>query len=230
VNSPWLDELAWEFLQPTAIGGYLADRYGNWTVAGTIEAARNLAQVLDEVQGNGSHELIFAHVILPHPPTLVDAECGLLRASDASSLDLSSVEANSQPDDRFSGQLACVDRLITQVVAHLEPSTGMLLTADHGTAIGGQIDRPPSTWSDADIAERFGILLAYRMPPECKRPVAATNVDAMRALIGCAVTTEMPPRQTGYLIGAIDPEWVDPDRMTSIQERMRSGDVLRTTD
>lgn len=227
VNSPWMDERAWKLLQLSVLGPYLNDRDGSWGLAASIAAANNVTRVLEDVQGNGVHDYVFAHIILPHPPTVADSECGRLAASPSSGAAQIGIEADSRPDDRFEGQLACADRLITQVAAALEPSTAIVIASDHGTGFNGQVSTSPDTWSDSDIVERFGILLAHRMPKECPEPVAATNIDVMRAVLACTVDMNMPARQPRFLIGLVDPEWVDPSRMDLIRERLEDGDIPR---
>ena len=217
-----MDERAWKLLQGSVLGPYLNDRYGSWALDASVKTADNVTKALNDVQGNGVHDFVFAHIILPHPPTVADSECRRLTSSLSASDEELGIQADSRPDEAFEGQLACADRLISGVVAAIEPSTAVVITADHGTSVSGQVRKPPEDWTNSDVAERFGILLAYRMPEQCPEPVAATNIDVMRAVLGCTVDMDMPPRHAGFLIGGTDPKWVQPSRMLLIQERLEA--------
>jgi hypothetical protein len=100
-----------------------------------------------------------------------------------------------------------------------------LVSGDHGSDTGGQVSRQPNDWSDADIAERFSILMAYKLPEQCKPPELADPMNAMNAILSCTVDGEFvtPPPQ--YLIGAEDPEPVAPERMAQIKSKVASGSL-----
>lgn len=214
-----LDESTWNLLVPSVFYGYLAERHGSYSVDGTLRATDDALDILERVQGNGEHDFVFVHLLLPHPPVVVDESCKVITPEGDPVV--------TGPDSPFTAgferQLGCVDLQLERLAKSVEDTSAVLITADHGSGLGGQVSEAPEEWSDADIAERFSILLTYRMPGSCPGPVEATNLDAMRALVACVVEMEMPPRSTGYLIGALDPKWVDPGRMEGIIDQMRSG-------
>jgi hypothetical protein len=211
VQAPFFDEQTWELMAPTIAKGWLNDRY--FTVSGTFNTADALDRDLDAVVSNGTHDFVFAHFLLPHDPILVDAECA--NSSD----DVRQEADNATVRAAFSDQMACVDRLLITVLESVDADTAVLATGDHGPATGGQLSRTPRQWSDADIAERFSVLLARKQPELCPPPVRPDPMAAMAAILGCAVEANFAVPAPEYLITARDaPDRVviEPERMTRI--------------
>jgi hypothetical protein len=206
----------------------MGDNLGFYSVAGALNAVDHLTRIGAELIGNGSHDYVFAHIFLPHPPVVVDGSCRVLEGGR-----LPDPESQGRSDDAylaaFSQQLTCVDDLLVSVAEMAAPSTAMLITADHGTGFGGQVGRHGSTWSDADIAERLGIMLAYHLPDACEPPLDVVNVDAMRAIMACAVDMEIPTRNPEVFLGADNPFLLDAGRLTEIRARVEAG-TLQPTD
>ena len=216
LRAPWLDEITWNLLVPSVLGGWLVSTYGSFSVPATLAATESLLDLEDRFD-NGRQDYVFAHLLLPHAPFVVNSECEVI---DQEPQDFESESGSGIESGVYRSQLLCVDGLIQSISGIAGTRTAVMITADHGSASGGQVGSPPETWTDADIAERFGILLAYRLPGECPSPEAATNIAVMRAIMVCAVDMELPENNGRYLIGAVDPEWVDSDRMDAIQESL----------
>jgi hypothetical protein len=213
LDSPWLDEQVFGLLSPTIASGWAQDRHHFLT--GTFNTAELLKEELAGLTGNGSHDYLFAHFLLPHAPFLVDARCDLkddLRHPVAAQL-----------FDAISEQMACVDLMLREVTAGLDEDTAVLLTGDHGTTTGDQVLQVPDEWSDADIAERFGVLLAHKSPQVCPAPSLPDPVVAMSAIMSCALDQTFSPPPPEYLIGAEDPEAVAPARMARIKDQVAAG-------
>ena len=223
IHSPWINESVWQMTRTTVAARWMEDNLGSYVVEGTLSAAQNLIRVGQDLIGNGSHDYIFAHLFLPHPPVVVDADCEVLDGAPLPDPKVRMV--HTQPDylEAYNGQLSCADGLLVAISSMAGPSTAMLITADHGPGMRVQVARDGRTWSDADIAERLGILLAYHLPDACDDPVDDTNVDVMRALVPCAVTMELPARRPIFLLGSHNPVAVAPDRLASIRSQVESG-------
>ncbi|HET7846521.1 MAG TPA: sulfatase-like hydrolase/transferase, partial [Acidimicrobiia bacterium] len=163
-ESTWIDEPVWELLNTTVVARWMEKNLGFYSVAGTLNSAANLTRIGDELADNGSHDYIFAHLFLPHPPVVVDAQCQVRAGGPFFEAPGENLYTNADYVSAFSAQLACADDLVTRLAAIARPSTAMIITADHGTGFSGQVGRDGSTWTDAEIAERLGIMLAYRLP------------------------------------------------------------------
>jgi hypothetical protein len=221
VASPWIDETIGGLIESTALGDSIERILGSYTLASTLHTADGLLGLGRELSENGTHDYIFAHLLLPHDPPVVNQECQFEEARVRE--DQLYLEGLISTDDRrqaISDQMTCVDSLLGQIAQVPGPSTAVIITADHGSGTGGQVLRAPSTWTDSDVAERFGILLAYRLPTGCDDPSDAINTLVMRAIMTCAVTVELPDEKPGHLIGLTAPKWVEPSRMQDIQARL----------
>jgi hypothetical protein len=222
--APWFRETSWSLLESSLLREWLLDRYGNFSVPGTEQAVSHLKDLKDRFD-DGKKDFIFAHLLLPHVPIVVDENCEVKggNGEDRGILDPQLAEPESVIT--FTSHLACVDSLLGDVVEVIGDRTAAIITGDHGTGSNGQISRPPNAWSDADIAERLGVLLAYKLPQGCNARETDSNIEAMRMIMGCATHIELPSNHGKYLIGAQDPVWVDPARMDSIKDRVAQGSI-----
>ena len=214
VASPWLDDQVHLLLSSTIAADWVESRHP--FRGGTFNTANELATQLDALQSNGLHDYVFAHFMLPHDPVLVDEGCDPTTSEDVSREDAQRISATS-------AQMGCVDRLLLEVTNELDSDTAMLLTGDHGTSTNDQVAIDGADWSDLDIAERFGVLMAFRLPVGCDSPSSADPIVAMSAVLTCSVGQEFEAPPAEYLIGYEDPVLVDPDRMARIQSQVASG-------
>jgi hypothetical protein len=182
---------------------------------------------LDAVVSNGSHDFVFAHFLLPHSPIFVDANCASLDVGARREIDTATVRP------AYSDQMACVDRLLITALRKVDADTAVLATGDHGPATQGQLGRGPEQWSDADIAERFSVLLAHKLPDLCPPPVRPDPMAAMAAILGCAVGSDFVVPDPDYFIiasDATDPMSIEPGRMARIQELVATGSLPPDSD
>lgn len=215
LESSWLSEANWNLLAPSIFADIIEERHGSMAAVNTIPVVDHLAN-LDAFDDDEPY-VVFAHMFLPHAPYVVDSKCEVV-----------ATETRPDSDDdyhRLRQQLSCVDSLLLDVVASLDRDVAVLIAGDHGTGEGGQVGSPSETWSNADIAERLGALLAYRIPGGCDGPDEPTNVYAMRAIMECTVIADLPKEPVGFLVGADQPVQVTSERVLSIATRLAEGDL-----
>jgi len=217
VQAPLLDEQAWELLLPTIAMSWVKDGY--FTVPGTFNTAEALERELGALVSNGSHDFVFAHFLLPHDPVVVGETCEAVAPTAPREVDVDTLRA------AFSDQMTCVDHLLVTALKSVDADTAVLVTGDHGPSTSRQVGLTPNQWSDADIAERFSVLLAYKLPDECLRSERADPIAAMSAILSCAVESDYVSPTPEYLIGADDPGLVEAERMTRIQALVASGSL-----
>jgi transcriptional regulator with XRE-family HTH domain len=85
------------------------------------------------------------------------------------------------------------------------------------------VTRDSANWTDAEVAERLGAFLAYRLPVECDRPEAPTNVYALRAAVACAINEDLPESDLSFLIGVDQPAEVSEERLGEISDLVEVG-------
>lgn len=206
--APMYDELASELLEPSIFGLWLEASEGSYLRSSTLRAAETLHSLRDEFD-DGEHDYVYSHLLLPHDPYVVDSNCDLLP------------EANSI--GRVREQLACTDRLLAGIASIADEDTAVLITGDHGTGVLNQLGVHPADWTDAQVAERFGVFLAYRFPSGCEDPDSSRALLVMRALMTCAVHIDLPIDSGVSLAGVDDPVSIGEDRFDAIMAAVETG-------
>lgn len=177
-HAPWLDATAWELWRPTIAGPWLEGRFTHPFIHAGLEGAGRLPSLLAEAQENDRHDLVVAHILLPHSPFVLGPDCTVLNPGDR---DL------TQRESRYVSQVRCAESIALDVADSVAESTALLITSDHGTTITPRSAGGPQNWSDEEIAGRLNVFMAYRLPQGCDAPGAAHTVTAMAAVLKCAV-------------------------------------------
>lgn len=221
-HAPWVEEQVWQVIAPSVFASPLEDRY--FTISGTFHAAQALDDQLRALTANGSHDYLFAHLLLPHVPVRVDSNCAMVDYP-------SDIEADAV---RFraamSAQISCTDRLLSHGLESVDDNTAVLVLGDHGPSTSFQLGLAPHEWSDADIAERFSVLLAYKLPQTCDGPDVPDLVAAMAAVMSCAVDHRFIAPPPEYMIGIDNPQSIDPLRFARIKELVESDSLAPSSD
>ncbi len=162
----------------------------------SLEHLNALPDMFRNTRKNGVPRLTVAHVILPHPPLLLDESC--TRQSDGARhpLRVSDPELLEQRRTHYADQVECVNNRLLDVLGEIisdNPDTLLMLTADHGAELTRPEDADVSLWTDDELASRMSIFSAYRLPG-CDRQAGPTTtpVNGIRLTAGCALGEDMP--------------------------------------
>ncbi|MGX1167782.1 hypothetical protein AB7M16_004048 [Bradyrhizobium sp. USDA 372] len=195
-----LDEMDVAILSNTPIIDLIIGRRQSPFAWGGVD---DLTRLLNEVQATPSPFFLYAHILVPHIPFRFTADCGFRSAAP----DLQRWDPASRP--AFLDQLRCtnsqtltlVDKIVTS-----DPNALIILQSDHGTDFRGQTKRSPSTWSDADLHERFGVLNAIRLPKQCRAaaPDDITLIDTFPLVFACLTGGAFEPRQPRFFVTPYD--------------------------
>ena len=136
---------------------------------------------LRDVPADPAPTFTFVHILLPHAPYLVDAQCQPLAHPIADDMQEDTPEQRAD----YVGQVRCVDRLLLDAVTALlrRSSTPpvILVVGDHGPGFSdlGFYGHPESV-PPAFIRERFGAFGAFHLPAGgdslFREPVTVVNV------------------------------------------------------
>ena len=178
-------------------GGRLVHPYP----ATALSVLDQLPGVVSEASSNGQSDFILAHIVSPHPPYALSADC-LVDAPfgdpEAGPPGVGDDLAERQERMGYTRQVACVNTHL-EALARMVEATDMtvLVTGDHGSEIRGQVARHPDTWTEEDLTERFGIFVAVRTPDGC-HVSEDTLLNVAREVIGCALSVELPILEDRY--------------------------------
>lgn len=160
----------------------------------------NAFDAMQDVPAMPQPTVTIAHVLAPHYPYVLDANCHP-RASRA---------AHTDPHpwkDRQSylDQLQCVNRLVLEFAGEVlkrSPSAPIIiLQGDHGTNTRDQANKS-SAWAvtAGEAAERFGAFGAYYMP--CGQDTAfagqMTPVNVLRKVFSTFLSADLPARPDSF--------------------------------
>lgn len=137
----------------------------------------------------GIPTFVFAHLILPHGPYVLNARCESR---------VGPVEGN--PDRRYLAQVRCANALILDLVSTLLRRPGrppiILLQGDHGTGMRGyNTARTAQLVTPPQARERFGAFGAYLLPGEGGQLFAdtVTVVNVFRKVLSYCFAADLAP-------------------------------------
>lgn len=197
-EGPWIDDTV-EALADLSVGGIFWKHSAS--TSGALNALNNVSAHITEDDGR---DFVFAHILLPHPPVLLDDECNrsyetfldtrVLNTPGTTEADLRLIKA------AYLEQVECVNNLILGLVDRLPPRWPVLITSDHGTDFRGQTLKVPDQWDEEDIDERFSILTLTRLPARCRIAEANDLVNLMRSAASCVLDIEIASIPPHYQI------------------------------
>jgi hypothetical protein len=192
IPAPLLDDGIWGLLERTPMSSLLSRVYGHpYTVAAPsrLEALDELAKA--EPSYARRPRFVFAHVLLPHPPLLLNADCAFRPDAGLGGTMIGGPENLWNLDrrkDAYVDQVRCANRQILNFVQQAPADSIVILTADHGPDSYGQLATIPlEGWSSVAIWERMSIFSAIRLPDSCRTslPDHAAPVNYFRITLSC---------------------------------------------
>lgn len=149
---------------------------------------------LGEVRGTSDQPVFaFAHVIMPHPPILVDAAC----RPDVRPLDWRTVHTDKEG---YLNQLRCANSLVLATITSLledrDTAPIIVIQGDHGPATTNQVDRDAIAHVSPDeLRERMGAFGAYYLPAggDSAFTGLVTPVNVMRQILGYYFDADLSP-------------------------------------
>ena len=130
----------------------------------------------------------FVHVLAPHAPYRLDANC------DVRGRSVGRIGKGWQPDmrDDYVASLNCLHQQLLVAVDKIvqdDPSAIIVISGDHGSAFEMKWSADFANWSEDQIFERYATFHAVRVPERCSaslsEPEAANIVNALRIVIAC---------------------------------------------
>jgi hypothetical protein len=162
----------------------------------SFEHLQSLRDIVAADRREGLPRLTVAHIILPHPPFLRDADCDFVNTGVRRAFTSPSDELIENRRDFYADQLECTNAKLTEAISAIvedSPATLIMITGDHGSGSTRLANADQQEWPDSAIKERMSILSAYRLPG-CDDSVypSISPVNGTRFLANCAGNVELP--------------------------------------
>ncbi|HEU4320758.1 MAG TPA: sulfatase-like hydrolase/transferase [Acidimicrobiia bacterium] len=192
VQSHWLDSLMFSIAWDSLANKSVATAYGHPFTVNSLHTMSSVEDLQAQYRDNNRPDFVFAHVLAPHPPFYLDAQCQVV-ASD-SRFDLSFAEEAVVParDDLFAEQAACVDEFMLDLASTAGEGDVVILTADHGMRRHHEPE-PSGRPSDETLLELMNVFVAVRANPGCGLTDPMVTPDLMRQIFSCYAAEPLDP-------------------------------------
>jgi hypothetical protein len=160
-----LTELEFALLRLTPLYDLVTKRYAR--LIQQHLSVKSMDHVIDMVKYLNAPDpkLYFSHVLLPHLPYRFNADC-----SPSNEIDATRLGDTPRAKVLFMTQTHCANtkaKEFVNFVVQTDPNALILLNSDHGSPFVNW-SLPYDKWPFSAVRERFGILNAMRLPPECR--------------------------------------------------------------
>ncbi|CAN5755820.1 hypothetical protein BH23ACT5_BH23ACT5_24390 [soil metagenome] len=151
------------------------------------------------VDANGVPDVVFLHVLAPHPPLFLGADCSRPEL-DGSRRGLALASHGTDDETRanrrrlFVDQVICISQTVVQLVESLRDDTIVAIVGDHGPDSFGQLEVDPKEWTSEMTRERLLTLAAVRLPDSCPADLIST-MGVLLAVENCLTGSDraLPP-------------------------------------
>ena len=199
VDLCWRDGIAeralWNLGRLTILAPLLSDTRPHTFNTISYDNLRRLPEIVRSDRKEDVPRLTVAHVILPHPPLLLDSECNRQSDTNRRPLRVTDPGVLEERHSYFVDQIACTNATVLTALDEIladRSDTVIMITGDHGSELTRDEETPISEWTDAEIAPRMEIFAAYRLP-DCDEAIypSITPVNGMRVAVNCAINADL---------------------------------------
>jgi hypothetical protein len=220
VRDGLIERVLWNLGQVTILAPILTATRPHPFNTVSLEQMESLPDYVAAKRTAGVPRLTYAHMILPHPPFLLNAQCERQNTPVRRAFTTASPELIENRRDFYVAQTTCTNNKLLESLKQIiadRPDTVIMITGDHGSGSTRLANEPVEEWSDDGVAERMSILSAYRMPGcESFTYPSITPVNGARAVTSCVLEMEIDPLDDATLWSPDDGK----GRVTDIAPRL----------
>ena len=186
VSSAFLDEGTFWILNQSVIGQELRQRAGSAFTQGSLHTMTWLNENLPSLASNQTTDFVFASVLAPHPPLMLNESCDLtyefwrvgnsVYAGDA---------IVSERQEAFIDQAQCISTFESRLLQEIPSGALTIFVSDHGGDSLGQMSKYGRVWSDLDTIERLNTHLAIKSSLDCELTAPVLLPEILRDLLWC---------------------------------------------
>ena len=196
VHAPIYDDGLAAIAASSVLGDKLRFELGHGFTQGALGAMDWLRSNTARLSSNEHPDLVFAHLLVPHPPTFLDRSCHV-RASPVYASPLlrnagDSAELVKERREGYLEQLECVNKFLAEFVDLVGSEATIVMLGDHGPESLNQTFTDPRIWSSRQITERLNAFLAVRTPGSCDMMSPLVLPNVLPQILGCSAGLVVP--------------------------------------
>lgn len=202
VEGPWPNESLYDVTNRSLLQDLPGLETGRSFSRGANRALEWLDDSLDPLLDNDRPDFVYVHVLAPHPPLFLDANCVLHPQDGFKGFTIAQPGmSDTQLDearDWYVSQVQCVNSHLAALAEDADAKDAiMIMMGDHGPDSLGQLFAAGADWDEDQRFERMSAMLAARAPG-CDMTAIETLVNVGRRLISCLSDIDFPdlPTQT----------------------------------
>lgn len=195
IVGPWPNESLYDFTNRTLLKDLPGLETGRSFSNGAQHAMHWLNGDLPELIRNGQHDLIYVHVLAPHPPLFLDSQCAMHAQEGFKGFTIAQPGMTESDLDAarewYGKQVDCVNRVLKSIAEVIAGTDSVvLMLGDHGPDSLGQLFSPGAEWSEQQRFERMGAFVAAYVPG-CDMSGIESLVNVGRRLVSCISDIEL---------------------------------------
>jgi hypothetical protein len=195
IRDGFMQKVMWDAAQITIFAPIVSNLQVNPFNSIAFEQLESLPSYVSKDRTEGVPRLTVAHIIMPHPPFLRDANCNYVTSGVRRAFTTPSEELIANRREFYADQMMCTNRKVIEGLQQIlaqRPETVVMITGDHGSGSTRLANAASSEWSDEAIRERMSIFSAYRLPG-CENSFyeTITPVNGSRMITNCALGDDL---------------------------------------
>lgn len=192
----WPDETLYDIVHRSVARDMPGFEVGTSFARGATHVLSILPETLATYLRDDRPDLIYVHLLTPHPPLFLDASCRMNADEELAGFALTfpgmSESESEFRRDAYVAQVQCANQHLLMVADSVADAGAVgLILGDHGPDQGQQLFVNADEWTRDQKEERFGVLFAAHHPG-CEYGSISTLVNVGRRLISCLSGTEIP--------------------------------------
>jgi hypothetical protein len=196
VSNVWPDETFYDIVRRSLLRDLPGFETGISFARGAHHVLGSVRGVVDQYTSNDRPDLIYIHLLAPHPPFFHNSSCEL--DPEAALAGFALGEPGMAPEhlemrkSAYVSQVQCVNSKLGDAMASIAQAGAVgLILGDHGPDLSLQLFSHADDWSEEAKAERFGVFFAS-YHPGCDYQSVSTLVNVGRKMLSCLSGSEIP--------------------------------------
>jgi hypothetical protein len=195
VPGPWPDETVYDIAARSVLRDLPGLETGRSFMRGALQSLDWLEESLSGFLNNGRPDYIYVHVLIPHPPMLLDESCEEDARNELAGFAIGTPGIDesdlSVRRDGYVRQVICVNRHLAEVASEIADANAIgIFTGDHGPDSLAQLFINGDNWTVDQRVERFEVLFGA-LHEGCDYSDVLSLVNAGRRLLSCLSGTTL---------------------------------------